>query len=281
MIRIGFGPYNLEFKTGAGNLSRILLEKFGKHRVTGAPDLAFEIVLDKTPPAVAVRDISIAQLSSMDVVGRGFAFAYDIVRGEFKNERSCLLWVKKEAFESHWCSLFDVFLTRCFYYLERLEESGVLSHCISHASAVKRKGRGFWFPAPSETGKTTVAALLDTGTVLQDEAVLVSGPEWMLESTPLTGKFPGYENSRAALDAFFILKQDKKACVKPMKRFVAYNWLFRQLIVPLTLRDNDMRKGFELMDRFCYDLVSAIPCFELAFAKNPSFWQALDAAGVG
>jgi hypothetical protein len=278
MITIQFGPYSFGFQCSAENLSKLLSEKFEKHPSSGPPDLVFEVFLNESASLVSVREISIEGLSALYVNGRRFSFVQDIIKGEFSNERDCRLWLKKEAFENYWCSLFDIFLTRCFYHLERRSPSNGLAHAISHASAVERKGRGFLFPAPSETGKTTVASLLDSGIVLQDEAVIVSKRKrgWSIESTPLTGKFPDYQNGRSELNAFFILIQDTKVRVRKVKKFAAYNWLLRQLVLPVTLLDNDKRKGFELNDRLCFDLISSVPCYELSFPKSGGFWEAIE-----
>ena len=164
MLCIQFGPYCLGLETSSEFLAGLLSIKFEKHITNGEPDLAFEVVLDESTPAVSVREISISQLNDISISGRRFAFVQDMITGEFKNARESRLVVKKEAFEKYWCSLFDIFLTRCFYHLERRSGSNGLSRAISHASAVKRNGKGFLFPAPSETGKTTVASLLDSGT---------------------------------------------------------------------------------------------------------------------
>ena len=278
MLCIEFGPHNLGFQTDSEVLHSVLEQKYKKHPAVGVPDLTFDLVFDESFCTIPIHDIPFKDLINPSISGRQFEFAHAIIKGEFENERDCRLCLKKEAFENHWCSLFDIFLTRCFYHLERRSGSNGLSRAISHASAVKRNGKGFLFPAPSETGKTTVASLLDSGTVLQDEAVIVSKLErgWAIESTPLTGKFPDYQNGRSGLDAFFILKQDTKVRVRKVKKFTAYNWLFRQLVLPVTLLDNDKRKGFELNDRFCFDLISSVPCYELSFPKSGGFWEAIE-----
>jgi len=50
------------------------------------------------------------------------------------------------------------------------------------------------------------------------------------------------------------------------------------VLIPLTLLDDDKRKGFELMDRFCFELVSNVSCFELSFPISGGFWQPLEEA---
>ncbi len=274
MVSIGFGPYTFGFDIDSVTLRNLFEDRFRKHLAKDEPDLFFHVTLDDSPLTALLNSLNPIDLNKID--GNRFCFVDEIIQGEFLNERNCSISLKKQAFDYHHFCLFDVFLIGSFYYLERLNEPNELSHFIVHASAVSRKGRGFIFPGPPESGKTTVASLLDTGKVLHDEAVLISLQNMSIQSTPLLGKFPEYQNGKENLSNLFFLKQDTKAEVKEVSKFEAYNRLFRQLVIPLTLLDNDKRKGFEYIDRFCFDFVTSIPYYELSFPRNNHFWSVIE-----
>ena len=274
MICIDFGPYKFGFRIEEVRLHNFFEDKFRKHLTAGDPDLLFDVRFDDSRLNVPFNSFHPMDLNSIS--GNQFCFINDIIKGEFQSERHCHLSLKKEAFDYYQVCLFDVLLTRSFYYLECLNNPQSVSHLVVHASAVSRKRKGLIFTGPPESGKTTVASLLDNGKVLHDEAVLVSLTDRQVLSTPLMGKFPAYQNGQEDLNALFFLKQDNKVEVQEVSRFGAYNRLFRQIVIPLTLLDNDKRKGFEYIDKFCFEFVSNIPCYMLFFSKNNSFWPVIE-----
>ena len=167
---------------------------------------------------------------------------------------------------SHNQSCFDNFL-RMLFTLILAEESGLMLH----ASAVSEKGQANIFFGPSGSGKTTVARLSRERKILTDELVIIKphNGRFRVYATPFWDEYmAGQRNARAALQALYSLKKDRRNNLKTLDKIQAVMALYK-CVSFFTDDHRLLRRVFNT----CCNIVDTVPAYELHFRPDPSFWQ--------
>ena len=141
---------------------------------------------------------------------------------------------------------------------------------VLHASAVVRNKHAYIFCGRSGAGKTTICGLSPRGRILSDDltAVRRRNGRFLAWGLP-TGRFHPFTPPDAfPVRAIFKLVQDTRNKLSPLQgaRGVA------ELLVmpPASFRQPDrVGKMLEVVD----ELTHRVPCYELRFRKDPSFWK--------
>lgn len=154
-------------------------------------------------------------------------------------------------------------------------------HLLLHAAGVEREGRGYCFVGPSGVGKSTLArlsALLPATRPLNDDLLLLRHePGWQVDSTP----FWNWETPdplrastprTASLTALCLLRQAAETTLAPERPAAAVAALLAACPI-VTLDAERLPRLTERLQR----LVAAIPTVTLAFRRDTSFWELLDA----
>jgi hypothetical protein len=150
---------------------------------------------------------------------------------------------------------------------------------LVHAASAVRDGKSFLFYGESGAGKSTLAACSRRGTIVSDDLTLVlpeHGAGLGVIGSPFRGTYEGGEPvvGRFPLAAGFRLVQAPRAEVRPIPRVRALSELVGNL--PFVAESFSARPDlFAAVER----AFAAVPLAHLAFRKDDSFWDAIDAAG--
>jgi len=144
---------------------------------------------------------------------------------------------------------------------------------LLHAATVVRGGKAYVFTGRSGAGKSTVASLSPAGTVLTDEISLLrcEDGEWRAYGTPFWGEFRAAgSNSSAPVRGLFRIVQaaeNRVTALRPreMLRALLPNVLF------FSPESEANRRLLEILGQ----AVDSISGYELAFRKDPAFWEVL------
>ena len=144
-----------------------------------------------------------------------------------------------------------------------------------HAASVVKGGRAYVFPGKSGAGKTTIAKLSSGTDLLTDEVSIVRGigEQAVAYGTPFCGELrkPG-QNIKAPIAGLYFPVKDSNIYVQELPAKVALEMLL-PCVVLFGQEQDIMEKAFHLS----YQLASSIPCYELHFRPEPSFWNCIDA----
>ena len=152
---------------------------------------------------------------------------------------------------------------------------------LLHAAGVARGGVAYLFVGPSGAGKSTVCRL-SAGHgdcfVLHDDMVALSQTDegFLAWSTPLGGEMPASRSVRMPLGAIFFLAQDDSNYVTRLKGWQAVNLLVPQMLPPVSCRNGDIQIDHADSLKVLLALVGAVPCYELHFRRDPSFWDCIE-----
>lgn len=161
---------------------------------------------------------------------------------------------------------------RIGYSFLAVERSGLLLH----SAGVLRGDRGYIFPGPSGTGKSTIASLVtDRERVLSDEMVVVrkrgEGSYWVY-STPFYGTNESAEASiGVALQAALLPVKDREVGLRKARPALALS----RLLSSVLFFGQDPALTRQLMD-ISADLVACIPFYLMHFRRDDSFWGCID-----
>ena len=144
-----------------------------------------------------------------------------------------------------------------------------------HAAAVAKDDVAYIFFAPSGGGKSTVAGLSSNYTVLTDELVAVrrANDSFNAYGTPFWGSKRGERrgiNSSFEIGGLFKLVKDNEVYLKRLPHSLAAAEI---LTVPQCYYD--LESVAKLLNS-CSDLANVIPCYELHFLPDTSFWRCID-----
>jgi hypothetical protein len=144
-----------------------------------------------------------------------------------------------------------------------------------HASSLAKDGKAYMFPGKSGEGKTTIVRLSPDANLLTDEISIVRGigEEPMAYGTPFHGdlEMPG-QNTSAPVAGLYFLVKDKKNYLEELSPKVALRKLLGNIVL-FGQDQNLARKAFQLS----YELVTSLPCYDLHFLPEPSFWGCINA----
>ena len=172
-----------------------------------------------------------------------------------------------EAGEKWEVSLIDNELRAKANILKSLYSILVVNHggLVLHASAVLRNGKAYIFFGPSGSGKTTVAKLSQEFPVLDDESIFIErrNSSYQAFGERLRMSFP--------IQGIYKLTQDKKVYLNRLPISQALAELFT---IPGLLRKG--LAGHKKLLLNLSKLVTEIPCFDLHFRQDNSFWRCID-----
>lgn len=163
---------------------------------------------------------------------------------------------------------FDSFL-RILYSILLASRGGILLH----SAGLGRRGRGYVFFGPSESGKTTVVRLSSGLPVLSDELVVLRRDRkgWAAYGTPFWGEFarPG-RNVRTRLAWLGALHKAAAVAVERMPEGEA----FRALLGCVFYFGGSPELSGGIL-KTCSRLIREMPVQRLRFRPEPSFWTAI------
>jgi len=166
-------------------------------------------------------------------------------------------------------SLFESFL-RVIYSLILPQEDGL----AIHASSLMRDGEAYIFPGKSSAGKTTLVRLSPEATLLTDEISLVRGIgiDPVAFGTPFHGDLgiPGQNTSAPISGLYFPVKDNKNYLKKLSPKSTLEKFLPN--VVFFGHDQELLRRVFHLS----YELIISLPCYDLHFRPEPSFWSLID-----
>jgi len=144
-----------------------------------------------------------------------------------------------------------------------------------HAAGVVKDDRAYIFFAPSGGGKSTVAGLSSNYTILTDDLVAVrrANGSFHAYSTPFWGS--KRDEGRGISSSFkigglFKLVKDNRVY---LKRFPHSHAIAEILTMPQCYYD--LKSVEKLLNSFT-SLIGAVPCYELHFLPDSTFWRCID-----
>jgi hypothetical protein len=166
------------------------------------------------------------------------------------------------------------FVRNLFTLLLVLKGNGL----VLHALGVLKGGEVYVFFGPSGSGKTTVAALSPEHVILSDDIVFIKpfGRSYAVFPTPCWGDMQrgDRENRGYPLKMMFKLVKDGEVYLKPYGLAQGISEIFTVPHIP----ENSVPLG-DLLKRY-HRLLTEVPCFEMHFAKDERFWQAIEREGL-
>jgi hypothetical protein len=143
-----------------------------------------------------------------------------------------------------------------------------------HASSLIRNGKAYVFPGESEAGKTTIVRLSPEATLLTDEISIIRG----IGSIPVAYGTPfrsdleaSGDNVSAPVKGLYFPVKDNENYLYKLNNKPALARLLSNVVI-FGQDHNLIQKAFYL----AYDLVRSLPCYELHFLPEPSFWNCID-----
>jgi hypothetical protein len=146
---------------------------------------------------------------------------------------------------------------------------------LLHAATVVRDGRAYVFIGRSGAGKSTVASLSPSGTVLTDEISLIRFTDrcWHAYGTPFWGEFRAAgQNQHYPIAGIYSLVQAKEDRIEPMTT----KEILRAML-PCVLFFSSKPDANDVLLRLLLEAVGQIPCFRLHFRRDDGFWQVIAA----
>lgn len=145
---------------------------------------------------------------------------------------------------------------------------------LLHGCGVVRKGRGYLFTGPSETGKSTTAATCAPSEVLSDEIVCVRRAEggWRLHSTFWRRDAVG----DAPLTAVFLMRRGDFPTLAAASPAEAVARLIENPSPPVEAFGG----GAEMLELYSA-LVARTPCFHMRITPGASHWAEIESAARG
>ncbi len=159
-------------------------------------------------------------------------------------------------------------LLRSIYSVLVIRNGGL----VLHASGILRGDKAYIFFGPSESGKSTVANLSSDFTILDDDSIYISKGNkisngmnncYNASGRRVKGNFP--------IRGLYKLTKDKEVYLEKLTLSRALSELFT---IPALL--NKRLNWHEKLLVNISGLVAEVPCFDLHFKKDNSFWQCID-----
>jgi hypothetical protein len=146
---------------------------------------------------------------------------------------------------------------------------------LLHAATVVRNGKAYVFTGRSGAGKSTVASLSPKSSVLTDEISLLrrENGEWRAYGTPFWGEFRAAgSNTSAPVRGIFRLLQAAENRVTSLRSVE----LIRTLLPNVLFFSSESEANRRLLE-IVGQAAEEMPGYELAFRKDPAFWEVLPA----
>jgi hypothetical protein len=144
---------------------------------------------------------------------------------------------------------------------------------LLHAATIVRDGKAYVFTGRSGAGKSTTAAMSPQGSVLTDEISLLRREDgaWRAYGTPFWGEFKAAgSNTSAPVAGIFRLLQAAGHELTPLSK----RETLRMLLPNVLFFSADTAANQQLLE-ILSRAVTEIPSYNLAFRKDPAFWEVL------
>jgi hypothetical protein len=144
---------------------------------------------------------------------------------------------------------------------------------LLHAATVVRNGRAYVFTGRSGAGKSTVASLSPSGSVLTDEISLLrrENGEWRAYGTPFWGEFRATGlNSSAPVAGIFGLMQARENIIEELCPVGTL-----RSILPNVLFFSEEPAANQRLLEILGQAVKEISGYTLAFRRDKTFWEVL------
>jgi len=146
---------------------------------------------------------------------------------------------------------------------------------LLHAATVVRDGRAYVFAGRSGAGKSTVASLSPSGSVLTDEISLLrwTAGGWRAYGTPFWGEFRAAgQNAHYPLAGIYSLVQASEERLEFLSAKAALRCL-----LPCVLFFAPERRAHESLLHTLVDFAADVPSHRLHFRRNAAFWKGIAA----
>jgi hypothetical protein len=167
------------------------------------------------------------------------------------------------------------FVRNLFTLILVLKDNGL----VLHALGVLKQGEVYVFFGPSGSGKTTVAQLSPEHVVLSDDIVFIKpfDRSYAVFPTPCWGDMQRgeRENRGYPLKGMFKLVKDNEVFLKPCSLAQGISEVFTVPHIP-----QNSLPFQDLLNRY-QGLLTEVPCFEMHFAKDGRFWEAIEKKWFG
>lgn len=158
-------------------------------------------------------------------------------------------------------------LTRTLFSMAIVKKGGLLLH----ASAVADGNFSYVFCGPSESGKTTIARLLQEKDVLTDEttAIINKDNRYYAYATPFFGELGKItKNTGAPIKAVFFIHKGNGFSHRRKSRFEAtQDFLYNTI-----LRGRDVELTEKILGNVS-KLTESVPCYDLYFKPQAQLWD--------
>ncbi len=147
-----------------------------------------------------------------------------------------------------------------------------------HGAGIINNNSGYVFFGPSNAGKTTVTEFSANYSILGDDMVMLrkSNGKFHVYATPFNINMGDIKltNTNKRIKGFYRLRQDRSNYLKRMKNSKAVAELMS--CVPLSNNNfNGNLKAFSV----CSEIVDKVPCYDLHFTRDDSFWRLINEHG--
>jgi hypothetical protein len=154
-----------------------------------------------------------------------------------------------------------------------------------HASAVVHNNQAFLFTGPSGAGKTTICNILsgrEGFTILHDDVVILSPSVdgFRAWSSPMHGQKPASRSISAPLRALFFIHQGKINYISRLPSRSVPGLIAPGVMLTPWIRtpDGQIYDNMKLSLDLILRLAEVVPCYELHFKPDFSFWELIEQA---
>lgn len=259
-LSIAIAGLRTEIAARDPEVTGIVRDRYKGFLSPGVPDWRIEVDVRTVGGRPSADDVVVARDGgpARFLITRGdFAGAVDLER-----RRGTVTFTNLDEFSV------DTFV-RIFYSLALVEPQGL----IPHAASLIREGRAYLFCGRSGSGKTTLARLSTDATLLSDELSIatVADRQARCHGTPFWGELARAGEDRAApLVGIYFLRHGSRHVVEAITPRQALERLLPNVV--FFARDRDLTAR---VLSIAAGLVEAVPCFDLAFRRDPGFWEVL------
>lgn len=231
-------------------------EHYGPYLSQGVPDLDIALEFNKSYKSGRLSN-NVTELVSED--GKFF------LRTDFFDVTGNYSDGKVKVVSNYNMGIAD--LTRTLFSMAIVKKGGFLLH----ASAVADRKSSYVFCGPSESGKTTIARLLQKKDVLTDEtaAIIKKDNRYYAYATPFFGELGNVSKNRGApIKAVFFINKGNGFSHERVSKAVAMIYFLYNII--LRGRNSDLID--KVLDNIS-NLVERVPCYDLYFKPDAELWR--------
>jgi len=263
--KIEIGGIVLSIKTNNYELDELMKGKFHSFLSSEFPEVSIKIqVKEKIQTGSEETKFIVDEWRVLFNKGYSYAGIAD-----FKQKKGQVIIIPSE--KNNIESIVRRFLS---YFL--IEFNGMFLHA---ASVVVNSNSGFIFCGESGCGKTTITNLSNRYTALNEDVSLIRkvNNHYNVYSTPFYGKrVDNYVCARIV--SLLFPKKDKEVYIKKYPIYSSLKEIIKNIF--LLFGEIPHHVGDKLFG-LCREIVEKVPCYELHFLKDGSFWHYILYGGKG